>query len=192
MRILIFASGSGSNAENLVRYFSEPDNSKSGIVVGIVCNNFQAGVIERAKRLDIECLVVSNDQWKDSDFMLASILKFRAELAVLAGFLRPFPKSLIDYFDGNVINLHPALLPKFGGKGMYGINVHKAVISQKETQSGITIHWVNEQYDKGQIIAQFSCNVEEGDTAESLAQKIHHLEGRYFPEVVKRVIAEIS
>ena len=192
MRILIFASGSGSNAENLIQYFRQPDHSAAGIVAGIVCNNAQAGVIERAERLNIECLVVSNEQWKDSDFILASILKFRADLAVLAGFLRPFPSPLIEYFDGNVINLHPALLPKFGGKGMYGMNVHKAVIAQGEVQSGITVHWVNEQYDEGKIIAQFECQVDKGDTAESLAAKIHDLEGKYFPEVVKKVIAEIS
>jgi len=192
MRILIFASGSGSNAENLIQFFRQADHSKVGVVAGIVCNNSQAGVIERAARLGINCLVVSNEQWKDSDFILASILKFRANLAVLAGFLRPFPSSLIEYFDGKVINLHPALLPKFGGKGMYGMNVHKAVIAQREVQSGITIHWVNERYDEGKIIAQFTCEVEEGDTAESLAQKIHNLEEKHFPEVVKRVITEIS
>jgi len=188
MRILIFASGSGSNAENLVRYFSEPDNSKSGIVVGIVCNNFQAGVIERAKRLDIECLVVSNEQWKDSDFMLAAILKFRAELAVLAGFLRPFPKSLIDYFEGNVINLHPALLPKFGGKGMYGMNVHEAVLAAGEKESGITIHYVNEHFDEGAHIAQFKCEVKSDDTPDSLAARIHTLEHAHFAEVIEKIL----
>ncbi len=192
-RILIFASGSGSNAENIVRYFREKELRGEGRVeiVGILTNNAHAGVIERADRLGIPCEIFNREHWKNSDSMLELVGKYNADLIVLAGFLWKFPDFLIAQSKGKVINLHPALLPKFGGKGMYGMHVHEAVVAQGETETGITVHWVNEHYDEGNIIAQFSCKVENGDTASDVAEKIHQLEGAHFPAVVDSVLQQL-
>jgi phosphoribosylglycinamide formyltransferase-1 len=191
-RLLIFASGSGSNAENLIHFFRELENSIIAEVVGIICNNSQAGVIQRAERLDIPCHIISNEQWQNKEFMIELVVKTSPHLIILAGFLKKFPVELINIVNGNVINLHPALLPKFGGKGMYGMNVHKAVIEYKEKETGITIHWVNEHYDEGNIIQQFSFTVTIEDTPETIAHKIHDLEYAHFPEVVKQLLLERS
>lgn len=192
-RILIFASGSGSNAENIVRYFREKELRGEGRVeiVGILTNNAHAGVIERADRLGIPCEIFNREHWKNSDSMLELVGKYNADLIVLAGFLWKFPDFLIAQSKGKVINLHPALLPKFGGKGMYGMHVHEAVVAQGETETGITVHWVNEHYDEGNIIAQLSCKVENGDTASDVAEKIHQLEGAHFPAVVDSVLQQL-
>jgi len=192
-RILIFASGSGSNAENIVRYFREKELRGEGRVeiVGILTNNAHAGVIERADRLGIPCEIFNREHWKNSDSMLELVGKYDADLIVLAGFLWKFPDFLIAQSNGKVINLHPALLPKFGGKGMYGMHVHEAVVAQGETETGITVHWVNEHYDEGNIIAQFTCKVENGDTASDVAEKIHQLEGAHFPAVVDSVLQQL-
>ena len=192
-RILIFARGSGSNAENIVRYFREKELRGEGRVeiVGILTNNAHAGVIERADRLGIPCEIFNREHWKNSDSMLELVGKYNADLIVLAGFLWKFPDFLIAQSKGKVINLHPALLPKFGGKGMYGMHVHEAVVAQGETETGITVHWVNEHYDEGNIIAQFSCKVENGDTASDVAEKIHQLEGAHFPAVVDSVLQQL-
>ncbi|MFN5890363.1 MAG: phosphoribosylglycinamide formyltransferase [Bacteroidota bacterium] len=191
-RLLIFASGSGSNAENLIHFFRELENSIIAEVVGIICNNSQAGVIQRAERLDIPCHIISNEQWQNKEFMIELVVKTSPHLIILAGFLKKFPVELINIVNGNVINLHPALLPKFGGKGMYGMNVHKAVIEHKEKETGITIHWVNEHYDEGNIIQQFSFTVTKEDTPETIAHKIHDLEYAHFPEVVKQLLLKRS
>ncbi len=191
-RLLIFASGSGSNAENLIHFFRELENSIIAEVVGIICNNSQAGVIQRAERLDIPCHIISNEQWQNKEFMIELVVKTSPHLIILAGFLKKFPVELINIVNGNVINLHPALLPKFGGKGMYGMNVHKAVIEHKEKETGITIHWVNEHYDEGNIIQQFSFTVTKEDTPETISHKIHDLEYAHFPEVVKQLLLERS
>lgn len=191
-RLLVFASGSGSNAENLVHFFRNPENISLAEVVGIICNNSQAGVIKRAEKLNIPCELVSKVQWGDLNFMRDLILSFKPQLVILAGFLKQFPKELIETVEGKIINLHPALLPKFGGKGMFGMNVHRAVIDSGELTSGITIHWVNEHYDEGNIIAQFTCNVTTEDNPESLAAKIHDLEFHNFPRIVKQVIQDLE
>lgn len=192
-RILIFASGSGSNAENMIHYFREKEMSGDGRVeiVGILTNNAQAGVIERADRLGIACEIFNREQWKNTEYMLELVGKYKADLIVLAGFLWKFPDFLIAQTNGKVINLHPALLPKFGGKGMFGMHVHEAVVAHGETETGITIHWVNEHYDEGNIIAQFSCRVENSDTASDVAEKIHQLEGAHFPAVVDSVLQQL-
>lgn len=192
--LLIFASGSGSNAENIIHHFRGQNNfNKDGNceihIVGILTNNPNAGVIERAKRLDIPCVVFTKSTWMDEMAMLALVRQFKPDFIVLAGFLWKFPAFLISEIQGHVINLHPALLPKFGGKGMYGMHVHEAVVANHETETGITIHWVNEHYDEGNIIAQFKCDVAATDTAEIVAEKIHALEGRYFPSVVDSTIS---
>ena len=191
-RILIFASGSGSNAENLIHFFRKAENSKIADVVGIVCNNPQAGVIQRSERLNVPLYLISKEQWNDIGYMQELIQYIFPDLIVLAGFLKRFHGDLIQMVKGNVINLHPALLPKFGGKGMYGMNVHTAVIEQGEPVSGITIHWVNEQYDEGNIITQFSCSVTAADSPEILAEKIHQLEFDHFPETVKQVVLGLA
>lgn len=192
-RILIFASGSGSNAENMIHYFREKEMSGDGRVeiVGILTNKAQAGVIERADRLGIACEIFNREQWKNTEYMLELVGKYKADLIVLAGFLWKFPDFLIAQTNGKVINLHPALLPKFGGKGMFGMHVHEAVVAHGETETGITIHWVNEHYDEGNIIAQFSCRVENSDTASDVAEKIHQLEGAHFPAVVDSVLQQL-
>lgn len=191
-RIVIFASGSGSNAENLVTYFGQPSKSAIGTVVTIITNNSNAGVIERSKRLSVPCVVLTKEQWENRSYVSSLLKNLSVDLVVLAGFLKQFPAEIIGELGGHVINLHPALLPKFGGKGMFGMNVHQAVIDAKEKMSGITIHWVNDQYDEGAIIAQFTCPIALEDTAESLAHKIHRLEYLHFPAVVEEVLSAIA
>ncbi len=191
-RLLIFASGSGSNAENLIHFFRQPENSKVAEIIGIICNNPQAGVIQRSDRLNVPLHLITKEAWNDIHSMRELIQSQAPDLIVLAGFLKQFPGELIELVHGRVINLHPALLPKFGGKGMYGMNVHSAVIEQRESVSGITIHWVNEHYDEGNIIEQFSCTVTDLDSPDSLAEKIHQLEFSHFPETVKQVVLGLS
>jgi phosphoribosylglycinamide formyltransferase-1 len=180
-RIVIFASGSGSNTENIVHYFE----NKPIEIVAIYCNNPKAGVIERAKRLEIPCILFNKNEFSDA-FFLEKIQIYSPDLIVLAGFLWLIPGYLIEKYP--IINIHPALLPKFGGKGMYGMHVHEAVIKAKENKSGITIHYVNEHYDDGNIIAQFECNLSKDETPKSLAEKIHQLEYTHFPATIEKLI----
>jgi phosphoribosylglycinamide formyltransferase-1 len=181
--IVIWASGSGSNAENIIRSL----HPQKVVVAAVYCNNPHAGVIERAKRLNIPLRLFENADLLKPSQVDAYLEKDRPDLIVLAGFLRQFPQRFIDRFK--TINLHPALLPKHGGKGMFGHHVHKAVIEAKESESGITFHWVNEHYDQGGIIAQFSCPVLTSDTPETLAQSIHTLEQEHFPSVLLSIFA---
>lgn len=184
-RIAIFASGSGSNAENLYHYFK---NSAEAKVAMIVCNNPEAYVCTRARNLRIPLTLVSKRSMNDGS--LTYILQQEGiDFIVLAGFLQLVPADLIAAYAGKIVNVHPALLPKFGGKGMYGDKVHAAVLLAGEKESGITIHQVNEHYDEGQIIAQFRCPVYPIDTPESLAQRIHSLEYAHYPEVISSLIA---
>ena len=186
-RIAIFASGNGSNVENITKYFS----SHSSIEVSLVLtNNPNAFVIQRAKNLGIKSIVFTK-----SDFLKTSkILRFLEEndinLIVLAGFLLKIPQNLINAFPNKIINIHPALLPKYGGKGMYGNKVHQSVIEAKETESGITIHYVNEHYDEGKIIFQETCNILPTDTYDDLATNIHALEYEHFPKVIESIATE--
>ncbi|AWG21025.1 phosphoribosylglycinamide formyltransferase [Flavobacterium faecale] len=183
-KIVIFASGSGSNAENIIKYFNSNEKAE---VVGVFTNNPKAGVIERVKKLHIDALVFSKEELFEGK-ILSSLRDLQPDLIVLAGFLLKFPESIIAEFPNNVINVHPALLPKFGGKGMYGMNVHRAVVENKETESGITIHYVNENYDEGAIIFQKSFAINSSDTAEDVADKIHDLEFNNFPVVIGQVL----
>ncbi len=180
--IVIFASGSGSNAENIYNYIK--DNNEINISL-IVTNNKNAYVIERAKKLNIPCEIITKLQFKDRDFVLNILKKYNTDLIVLAGFLLLIPEYLINEYK--IINIHPALLPNYGGKGMYGDNVHKAVIENKENESGITIHFVNNKYDDGKIIFQAKCKILQQDTFETLAEKIHTLEYKHFPHVIVEV-----
>lgn len=183
--ILIFASGSGTNAEQIIRHFSPINDVK---VAGVYTNNPSAFVIERAKELDIPTFVFSREQLNDPNALLAELEGKTPNLIVLAGFLWKIPPHIVEAFPDKIINIHPSLLPKFGGKGMFGRHVHQAVIDAKEVESGISIHYVNSQYDEGAIIFQAKTTVDPQETPESLAQKIHKLEHQHFPEQIEKLL----
>ena len=180
-RIAIFASGSGTNAENLIRYFRPHQTIGVDLVL---TNKPDAGVIERAGGLDVETVIFNRQQFNETDEIIDLLQGRGIDFIVLAGFLWLVPSSLLKAYEGRVVNIHPALLPGYGGKGMYGRHVHQAVIDSGDTRSGITIHYVNQAYDEGDIIFQATCPVEKGDTPESLASRIHKLEYEHFPRVV--------
>tara|TARA_B100000963_G_scaffold161975_1_gene140862 strand:+ start:73 stop:669 length:597 start_codon:yes stop_codon:yes gene_type:complete len=182
--ILIFASGNGSNAENIIRYFQ---NKLRNISWTIITNNSNAGVIERAIRLGVPFLVFEKKDFYENIF-LEKISLIKPKLIILAGFLLKIPENIIKNFKNKIINIHPSLLPKYGGKGMYGINVHNEVIKNKEVESGISIHYVNKQYDKGKIIFQKSIPIIYPTNATELSKKIHTLEMKYFPEIIEKLI----
>lgn len=184
-RVVIFASGSGSNAENLIKFFQ---NSARVSVVQVLTNNPQAKVLDRCKTLNVSALSFNRIAFNKSQDVL-NILKYsQPDLIVLAGFLWKFPEFILQEFQNKVINIHPALLPNYGGKGMYGMHVHEAVVSNRESETGITIHYVNENYDEGAIIFQAKCPVLPTDTAEDVAAKIHELEMEHFPKVVEELL----
>ena len=185
-RIAIFASGSGSNAENIITFFRA---KKTAMVTKVFCNNPKAKVFERCKRLQVDAVLFTKEEFLKSDTILNQ-LKEDADFIVLAGFLLKIPENIITAFPNKIINIHPALLPKYGGKGMYGMHVHNAVKENKESETGITIHFVNEQYDEGAIIFQEKTKLENSDTPEDIAQKIHKLEYKYFPKIIDNVINE--
>ncbi len=183
--IVLFASGNGSNAEEIIRYFKK---NNQGTVVAIFSNKPDAKVLDRAKNHDIPTVVFSRAQLNEG-FVLEKLYQFQPDLIVLAGFLLKFPENILKEYS-KVINIHPALLPKYGGKGMYGMNVHQAVLDNKEKETGITIHYVNEHYDEGEFIFQKAVNIEDCKTAEEIAQKVHELEHQYFPEVIGRLLED--
>jgi phosphoribosylglycinamide formyltransferase-1 len=182
-KIAIFASGSGSNAENIARYFAGYENLN---IECIYSNKDDAYVLERARKLNIPTHVFSRDEFYNSDSVLNRLKASNVDLIVLAGFLWLIPQNLIENFT--IINIHPALLPKYGGKGMYGARVHQAVVDNGEKESGITVHYVNEKYDEGQIIFQAKCPVNENDTPYDVARKVHELEYKYFPKVIDELL----
>ena len=181
--IVLFASGNGSNAEEIIKFFK---SNKEGSVVAIFSNKADAKVLDRAKNHNISSVVFSKAQLNEG-FVLEKLQQFQPDLIVLAGFLLKFPESILKEYP-KVINIHPALLPKYGGKGMYGMHVHQAVLENKEQETGITIHYVNEHYDEGEFIFQKSVNIEDCQTAEEIAYKIHVLEHQYFPTVISDVL----
>ncbi|MFW5644472.1 MAG: phosphoribosylglycinamide formyltransferase [Bacteroidota bacterium] len=182
--IIIFASGSGTNAENIIRFFEKREDVEIPLILS---NRKDAFVHTRARKMGVKSESFTKEEFKSPEFT-ERIKKTGADLIVLAGFLWLIPPKIIDKFPNRIINLHPALLPKYGGKGMYGMNVHKAVIENGEKESGISIHYVNEKYDEGNIIFQARCPVEPDETPESLAAKIHKLEYKYFPKVIDEVL----
>ena len=182
--IAIFASGSGSNAERIVEYFA---NSEQIRVTLLLCNNPEAGVIQRAERLKIPLVMFDRPTFKSGE-VTEILQKNQIDWVILAGFLWLVPKNMVEVYPQRIINIHPALLPKFGGKGMYGHFVHQAVVENKETESGITIHFVNDQYDEGAVIFQASFPVFPTDTPEDVARKGQLLEHKYFSEVIEKVI----
>lgn len=182
--IIIFASGSGSNAEIIINRFKDSDFVR---VVAVFTNKIDAGVIERAKNHKIPFEVFSKEEFHNERF-LDLINKYKPELIVLAGFLLKVPEYLVRSFPNRIVNIHPALLPKYGGKGMYGMNVHKAVFENKEKLSGMSIHYVNEHYDEGNIIFQESVNIEDCQTPEEVALKVLALEHKNYPAVIEEVL----
>ena len=182
---MIFASGSGSNAENIIKYFHTNDTAK---VVAVFSNKRTAKVLKRAHDLDVKALHFDREAFYESDDVLNLLMDLNPDLIILAGFLWIFPHRILKRFSNKVINIHPALLPKFGGKGMYGMNVHKAILEQKEIETGISIHYVNEQYDEGKIIFQATTTIEPEDSVEDIAHKIHELEYEHFPKVIEKLL----
>jgi phosphoribosylglycinamide formyltransferase-1 len=185
VRIAIFASGSGTNAENIISYFGSGGNLSVALVLS---NKKDAFVLERAAKLGIESVIFSYDELLNSLTVDNILAEKNINLIILAGFLLKIPLRILQKYPERIINIHPALLPKFGGKGMYGMNVHKAVIDAGEKESGITVHVVDEEYDRGKNLFQATCPVSENDTPSSLADKIHTLEMRYFPLVIEGYI----
>jgi phosphoribosylglycinamide formyltransferase-1 len=183
-KIVIFASGSGTNAENIIKHYK---NSSIGTIVSVFTNNPSAYVIERAKIFLVPTEIFTKEELIESK-VLQKLNAIQPDLIVLAGFLLKLPESIVKTYTNKIINIHPALLPKYGGKGMYGMNVHKAVVENKEKETGITIHFVNENYDEGNIIFQKKVALLITDTPEVVAEKIHELEQCYFPGVIDKLL----
>lgn len=184
IRVIILASGSGTNAENIIRYFKSKELVK---ITYVLSNNASAGVLEKAKSAGVKTRTFKRTEfYKTNDII--DLLKAEADFIVLAGFLWKVPQNVLNAFPNRIINIHPALLPKFGGKGMYGMNIHRAVVDNRESETGITIHYVNENYDEGSIIFQKAIPLTIEDTPESVAEKIHVLEQENFPNVIEDLL----
>jgi len=188
-RIVIFASGNGTNTQNIIKYFQ---NSKHAQVVCVLSNNKNAKVLDRSLDLNIEALSFTKAEMLAPQGLLSLLNNRKPDLLVLAGFLLKFPEIIIDAYPNKVINIHPALLPKYGGKGMYGHHVHKAVVENKETHSGITIHYVNNHYDQGKVIFQKKTTIAPQDTPQDVAQKVQLLEHQWLPKVIEDVLIKHS
>ena len=182
-KIAIFASGSGTNAQNIIEYFSDNENVK---IDSVWSNKEDAYVLKRAEKFGIETFVFGRKEFTKGNFIVEKLIERGIDLIVLAGFLWLLPSNLIQNF--RIINIHPALLPKYGGKGMYGMNVHNSVVKNGETESGISIHFVNDKYDDGELIFQAKCKVLPTDSPDDVAGKIHKLEYKHFPEIIEKVL----
>ena len=187
-KIVIFASGSGTNAENIALYFNKTVLAK---VVYIFSNNTNAKVLSRAESLNISTEVFSKEDFI-GDKVLQKLNSIQPDLIILAGFLLKFPQNCVAAFPNKIINIHPALLPKYGGKGMYGMNVHRAVVENNESETGITIHYVNENYDEGNIIFQKSVSLSGNETPEEVAAKVYELEQTHFPLIIENILNQKS
>ena len=188
IKILILASGNGSNAENIINYFRDKFYE---IEWCLITNNNKAGVIEKSKKLNIPFLILNKDQFNSSSALI-EIEKFNPSLIILAGFLLKISENIIEKFPDKIINIHPSLLPAYGGKGMYGMNVHNKIIENSERESGITIHYVNKNYDEGQIIFQKKLTIQYPCNSEELAKNIHVLEMEFFPKIIEDLIKVLS
>jgi phosphoribosylglycinamide formyltransferase-1 len=186
--IAILASGSGTNAENIIKYFSNKNTAKVSLVLS---NKRQAQVLKRAEENNIRTVFFEHKEFYVTGKVLRYLLLYKIDFIVLAGFLWLVPENIIEQYSGRIINIHPALLPLYGGKGMYGEIVHKAVIANKDKESGISIHYVNKFYDKGDIIFQTRCKVDPTDTPSSLADKIHSLEYQHYPKVIEDLVVKL-
>lgn len=187
-RIAILASGAGSNAENLARYFRVSDVGE----VALLLTDRDAPVTERLRPYGVPSRLIPRKEWRENpQAVVDALTEARIDFIVLAGFLTVVPTEVIERYHGRIVNVHPSLLPKYGGKGMWGMNVHRAVIANGETESGITMHYVDSGVDTGKTIAQFRCQIEPGTTPEALAQKIHELEQRHLPTVVEQCLIDL-
>jgi len=184
-RIVIFASGSGTNTQHIAGYFSDSDDAQ---VVMIFSNRKDAYVLQRAHQMNIPAFAFDKTDFYENDVILNQLYSLHPNLIVLAGFLWKVPEKIVQAFPNQIINIHPALLPKYGGKGMYGEHVHRAVIENCEKESGITIHYVNENYDEGTFILQAMCRIDDDETSETLAEKVHALEHKYYPKTIEFVL----
>lgn len=185
--IAIFASGSGTNTEKIIAHFQNNEGVK---IVLIVSNKADAFVLKRAEKHQIPTIILNREEFNDTEDLIGHLHHYKIDLIVLAGFMWLVPTYLIRAFPDKIINIHPALLPRFGGKGMYGLYVHRAVLNAKEKETGITIHYVNEVYDEGKIIFQTRCTINKDDTPETLAEKVHQLEYEHYPVVIERFLSE--
>lgn len=183
-KLAILASGTGTNAEHITRYFAE---KKTAEVKLIITNKEGAGVIERADRLNVPCLVVSSKEFKEGK-ALQVLKEYKVDFIVLAGFLLRVPDDILHNYPNRIVNIHPSLLPKYGGKGMYGHHVHEAVLAAGDPESGITIHYIDEHYDEGDVILQVKCPVLSDDTPDTLASRVHSLEYEHYPKVIERLV----
>jgi phosphoribosylglycinamide formyltransferase 1 len=183
--IAIFASGSGTNAENIIKYFSNKNTIKVALILS---NKREAYVLKRAAMHNIPSYFFDRKDFYESGKVFDYLQSFKIDFVVLAGFLWLVPENILSAYEKRIINIHPALLPKYGGKGMYGDAVHKAVIANSETESGITVHYVNQVYDSGDIIFQARCEINKGETADSLAAKVHALEYLHFPVIIEKLV----
>lgn len=186
--IAIFASGSGTNAENIIRYFS---NKNSARVALVLSNKRNAMVLKRSEDLNVDTFFFESVDFYRSENVLRKLREYNIDFIVLAGFLWLVPDNIINSYPGRIVNIHPALLPAYGGKGMYGESVHRAVLDNREAESGITIHYVNGVYDSGDIIFQARCEVNPDDTCETLAARVHQLEYIHFPRVIEELISRL-
>ena len=186
--IAIFASGSGTNAENIINYFSNKNTAKVSLVLS---NKREAFVLKRAKAHRIDSVFFDYKEFNTTGKVLCYLLQYKIDFVVLAGFLWLVPENILNNFNKRIINIHPALLPDYGGKGMYGEKVHRSVVENQETESGITIHYVNQQYDAGDIIFQARCRVDSSDTPEIVALKVHALEYEHYPVVIEELISNL-
>jgi phosphoribosylglycinamide formyltransferase-1 len=186
-RLILFASGNGSNVENICNFFEQ---NPSVSIVGVFTNNPKAGVIERAKQFNVEVHVFNKKDFTEG-YLLEKVVKIKPKLIILAGFLWRIGEDWVKAFPKQIINTHPALLPKYGGKGMYGEHVHHAVKANKESETGITIHYVNENYDEGAIVFQKKVVLTENNSVAQIAAKVHELEYRYFPEIIAQLLEEV-
>lgn len=184
-KIAIFASGSGTNAQNIYDYFSR--NHKAKISV-IITNKNDAYVLQRAKNMNVPSKYFNRSEFFESDLIVDFLKKNEIDLIVLAGFLWLIPQNILHKYKNKIINIHPALLPKYGGKGMFGHHVHQAVVDNKDTQSGITIHYVNEKYDDGEIIFQAFCDISKTDNPDDIAKKVHKLEYEHYPKIIENIL----
>lgn len=188
-KIAIFASGSGTNAENIIKYFKDNSNIQVSLVLS---NKPDAYVLERAKKFQIPTFVFNRIDFYETDTVINKLKEYEIDFIVLAGFLWLVPQNILSIYPNKIVNIHPALLPKYGGKGMYGMNVHRAVKDAGDKESGITIHYVNEKYDEGAIILQERCAINPEDTPEIIAEKVHKLEYEYYPKIIEKVIMDIK
>jgi phosphoribosylglycinamide formyltransferase-1 len=185
-RIVLFASGSGTNVENIIRYFQ---NNNDVSIATVLTNKRDAKVLDRCKKLNTSALYFNNSSFYKSDIIHEFLKCLNPDLIVLAGFLLKVPENIIDSFPLKIINIHPALLPDYGGKGMYGMHVHNAVKKNNDTETGITIHYVNKNYDEGAVIRQFRTGIAPTDTPEDIAAKVHELEYEHFPRVIENLLS---